>query len=72
MLIFLVLILAESYLIDQISSGSNDSTQDRVEDFYGLGWAGFCAIFAFNIGFIVLLGIDIVVGCRYSNRELME
>ena len=69
---FFVMILVESYLIDDISSGTNGSTEDKGDSFYELGWVGFAVIFLYNIGFIVLMVIDVVVGCKYSNRELME
>lgn len=37
-----------------------------------MGWVSFVLIFAFNIGYFVLFIIDFVLGCRKSNRELME
>lgn len=40
--------------------------------FYKLGWVGFGMVFFFNFGFIIIMIIDIVKGCKKTNREMMD
>jgi hypothetical protein len=40
--------------------------------FYKIGWVGFAFVFIFNIGHLIIFLYDIIVGCRKSNRDLMD
>lgn len=43
-----------------------------VKIYYNFGWVGFCLVFAFNIGFLILFFIDVAMGFKYTSRELMD
>ncbi len=43
-----------------------------VKIYYKLGWVGFAMIWLFNLGFVVLILIDMVRGFRKTNREIMD
>ncbi len=48
---------------------NDDATlSDAINLFYKVGWAGFCSVFVFNIGHIIIVIFDIVVGCRTTNK----
>lgn len=49
-----------------------DTLDFYVRLYYDIGWAGFAFVFAFNIGFLILFGIDVARSFKYSNRELLE
>lgn len=72
MLAFFTCIFINTYLIEEIVLNNPDTLEANVRMYYNVGWAGFFFVFAFNIGFLVLWGIDVARGFKYSNRELME
>jgi len=49
-----------------------NTINSAVRNYYNIGWFGFAMVWTFNIGFIVLLVIDVVLGCRQSNRQMIE
>ena len=52
---------------------NDDSTLSKsIDSYYKMGWFGFALVMLFNIGFFVLFIIDIVQGCRFSTRQLMD
>ena len=71
---FFVAVFANTYIIDKITANTGDTnTLDfYVRMYYDIGWVGFASVFAFNIGFIILMIIDLVRSFKYTNRELME
>ncbi len=40
--------------------------------FYKAGWAGFVAVFIFNVSYLAIFIFDCVMGCRKSNVEMMD
>ena len=69
---FFCVILACEMLMEEIVKDDPNTLQKSVSSYYSIGWFGFAIVWTFNIGFIVLLIIDIVMGCRRSNRQMME
>ena len=53
-------------------SGDAVLIKSAVDIFYKVGWAGFGMVFVFNIGHIIVWIYDCALGCRKSNRELMD
>lgn len=52
---------------------NDDATlSDAINLFYKVGWAGFCLVFVFNIGHIIIVIFDIVMGCRTTNKQSMN
>jgi hypothetical protein len=37
-----------------------------------MGWIGFGLVLIFNFGFLVLFFVDIAIGCKYTNKELID
>lgn len=72
LLLFFSVVMAETFLIAEISLNNQDTLLSTVNLFYNLGWFGFVLVFAFNIGFLVLFGIDVVNGFRHTTREMMD
>jgi len=72
LLVFFVTVLVESFIIDAITQNNSATLLSAVSSFYRLGWVGFALVFGFNIGYLVLLFIDIVQGFRHTNREMMD
>jgi hypothetical protein len=72
LLLFFVCIMVNSYLIDQIVLNDPSTLDYYVRLYYNFGWVGFVTVFAFNIGFLVLLFVDLARSFKYTNRELME
>jgi hypothetical protein len=72
LLFFFVVVLAESYIIEEIVINDPATLEFYVKIYYNLGWVGFCLVFAFNIGFLILFFIDAAIGFKYTNRELMD
>lgn len=72
LLIFFICVMINSYLIEEIVLNDPNTLDKSVRMYYDVGWVGFAMVFAFNIGFVILLFIDLGRGFKYSNRELME
>jgi len=66
-----VVVFANTFMLDFITLNPPD-VLFYVNVYYNLGWLGFVMIFAFNLGFIVLMFVDAVQGCRKTNREMMD
>lgn len=49
-----------------------NTIKNTIQSFYRFGWIGFGMVFFFNCGFIALGIYDTVIGCRKSNREMMD
>jgi len=64
-------VLISTFLINGIIQ-NNSNTLNIVKIFNAMGWLGFCLVFAFNGGFLLLMIVDIVQGFRFTNRELMD
>jgi hypothetical protein len=45
-----------------------NTLEKAVNIFYNIGWLGFVMVFVFNIGFIIFLAVDCMIGCKKSNR----
>lgn len=69
---FFFCILACELLMVEIVKDDPNTLQSSVNSYYGVGWFGFVLVWTFNIGFIVLTIIDVVLGCRRSNRQMMD
>ena len=50
----------------------NSVTSSDLSYYYSIGWAAAILIFIYNIGFIIYFIIDLIIGCKYTNRERME
>jgi hypothetical protein len=72
LLLFFITVFINSYLIDEIVLNDQNTLGYYVRLYYNIGWVGFALVFAFNIGFIILLFIDLGRSFKYTNRELME
>jgi hypothetical protein len=72
LLLFFITVFINSYLIDEIILNDPNTLDFYVRLYYNIGWAGFGLVFAFNIGFVILLLIDLGRSFKYTNRELME
>jgi len=46
--------------------------QSYIKIFYDVGWTSFVLVFVFNLSFIVIFIHDLCLGCKISNRELMD
>ena len=69
---FFFAILACELLMEEIVKDDPNTLESSVRSYYNMGWFGFVLVWTFNIGFIVLLIIDVVMGCRQSNRQMMD
>ena len=49
-----------------------NTLQKAVDIFYKIGWLGFAMCWTFNIGHLIIFIYDTVIGCRRSNREMMD
>lgn len=58
--------------MDEIVKNDPTILETYVDVYYGLGWLGFALVWAFNIGFVVLIIIDIVQAFRKSGRQTMD
>ena len=54
--------------MEEIVKNNPDTLQTYVDVYYGLGWLGFALVWSFNLGFVVLMIIDIVQAFRKSGR----
>lgn len=72
LLVFFTTVLAQSYLVTMITLNDPNTLSLSISLFYAVGWVGFVLVFIFNIGFFVLLIINFIIGCKYSNRKLMS
>jgi hypothetical protein len=71
-MMFFICVLIQGFLILEIMQNDSNTIAKTVQMFYRFGWVGFALVFFFNVGFIVLLIYDTVVGCRKPNRKLMD
>ena len=69
---FFCLTLADDIIVNSLYVDPNSVTEGDISRYYGIGWASFTCIMAYNIGFVIYLAVDIVFGCLYTNRERME
>ncbi len=72
LLLFFACILIQGLKLPDIMSGDQILIVPAVNIYYTIGWVGFAMAFAFNIGHIAILVYDTVLGCRKSNRDLMD
>lgn len=49
-----------------------DTLETAVDIFYKIGWLGFATCWTFNLGHIIIYIYDTVIGCRRTNREMMD
>ncbi len=49
-----------------------NTLETYIKIYYSTGWLGFVLCFTFNISFIILAIVDVVLGCKFSNKELMD
>lgn len=55
-------------IIEFLYSNLNTATDGTVRMYYVIGWVGFALVFVYNVGFVVYQVVDVVMGCRYTNR----
>lgn len=70
--LFFTSILIQALKLPDIMSGDQILIVPAVNIYYAIGWLGFTMAFVFNIAHIAILVYDTVLGCRKSNRELMD
>lgn len=66
--LFFICVLIQGFLVQEIMKNNEDTLSWTITLYYRLGWVGFAMVFFFNIGFLVLLLIDVYRGCKMSNR----
>ena len=66
--LFFILYLIDDILITQFFQNVNAVTSEQLTIYYILGWIGFSFLILYNAGFLIYFIIDIVYGCRYTNR----
>jgi hypothetical protein len=64
-------VLVSTFLIDGIAANNAD-TLYVVKIFNAMGWLGFCLVFFFNCGFLLLMILDIAQGFKFTNRQLLD
>lgn len=67
LMMFFITVLIQGFLIQEIMR-NDDTLSYYITIYHRFGWVGFTFIFFFNIGFLVLLIVDICIGCKKSNR----
>jgi hypothetical protein len=76
LLIFFLTIAAQQYLIGEVVTFDPNTQaaqlQTYIKLFYDIGWVSFVLVFVFNIGFLAIFIFDLCLGCKKSNRELMD
>ena len=72
LLIFFGSIIIQALKLPDIMSGDQLLIAPAVEIYYAIGWVGFAMVFVFNIGHILIMIYDAFLGCRKSNRDLMD
>lgn len=72
LLLFFVSILIQALNLPDIMSGDQMLIPHAVNIYYAIGWVGFVMCFIFNIGHIAIWVYDAVLGCRKTNRDLMD
>jgi hypothetical protein len=72
LLLFFACILIQGLKLPDIMSGDQILVAPAVNIYYNIGWVGFAMAFAFNIGHIAISVYDTALGCRKSNRDLMD
>lgn len=50
----------------------DSSSLEWMSQYKMVGWAGFFFLFLYNVLYFFYFCIDVVVGCRYTNRQRME
>ena len=71
-LIMFVVVFANTFILEQIILNDPNTVNMYITVFYNLGWLGFVSVWVFNIGFIVLCIIDVCLGFRKTNRDMMD
>lgn len=56
----------------EIVNNDPNTLNTFIKIYYNIGWLGFALVWGFNIGFIVLLIIDLVQAFRKSGRQNMD
>lgn len=69
---YFICVFIQGFVIKEIMLNNPDTLKYSIQLFYRFGWIGFGMVFLFNGGFIALLIYDTVIGCRKSNREMMD
>ena len=67
-----VVVFANTFILEQIILNDPNTVNMYITVFYNLGWLGFVSVWVFNIGFIVLCIIDVCLGFRKTNRDMMD
>lgn len=68
LLAFFITVMVQDFLVTRIMRNDPNTLMQDIDSFYKIGWAGFVFVFVFNGTFVVLFIIDVIVGCRQSNR----
>lgn len=69
---FFICVLIQGFLVQEIMLNNEETLMYSIQLFYRFGWVGFGMVFLFNCGFIVLYIMDFIIGCRKSNRKMMD
>ena len=72
LLMFFICVLIQGFLVQEIMLNNENTLMNAIQLFYRFGWVGFGMVFFFNCSFIVLAIFDLVMGCKKSNRKLMD
>lgn len=72
--IVLLSVFAVVFAIQKIALNiyGNTPTNEMVRLYFNMGWIGFGLVLIFNVGFLILMFIDMAIGCKYTNKEMIE
>lgn len=72
LLVFFFCVMIQGFLVREIMLNKDSTLEKAINSFYKFGWVGFAMVFVFNLSFVAFTILDIVMGCRKSNREMMD
>lgn len=72
LLLFFVVILVLGFIMEEIVKNDPNTLDNYIKIYYNLGWFGFALVWTFNIGFVVLMIIDVVQSFKKDNRQMMD
>lgn len=72
LLLFFMVVFILGFILDEIIKNDPNTLEKYIKVYYNLGWLGFALVWTFNLGFIVLMIVDIAQGCKKNNRQLMD
>lgn len=69
---YFICIFSQGFIVEEIMRNNPNTLNNAITNFHRFGWISFVMVFFFNCGFLGLAIYDIVMGCRKSNRDMMD